>query len=671
MGALTFDKRELANLEYSLKREMLATDRRGGYMSTTLVCCNTRKYHGLMVTTIDESERDYVLLSSLGETLILNGQRFNLALRRYRGAYEPKGHKYITDFEYTPTPTLTYRIADMVLKKELLWIHKKTQLMVRYTLLESAEESVTMQLTPFLAFRDRHALSKANLEADTRSYPVAGGVKCRLYDGFPWLYMQINSGTEEFVPAPDWHYDFEYQQEIERGYEGYEDLLTPGYFEVALKRGESVIFSASTEESYAPKNISLDYEMALARRTHKIDFLSCLRHSARQFLVRRQNGDAEIVAGYPWYSVVGREQLISLPGLTIEQGHKEDCIDVLDSMIRNFHNGTLKDTLLPRNATDTMLWFFRVLQELENEVGAKMIWERYGEEMKNILCNYRANESTNVALHDNGLIWADGSESVAWEDPTLDREVWGDLTSRRGYLVEVNALWYNAVCYTLELATKYKDKAFVEEWNWIPERAKSTFQTLFWLGEGWLSDYVNHTSKGVAARPNMVIACALKYKMVSEEQQIDILRVIQQQLLTRRGLRSLSPQFVHLSRRDAAKSGSVWVWSLMFYVRACFDIMGEAFIGEAQSILDGFKEQLSVYGIGSIAEYYEAKPPHKPRGAISQAWSVAALLEIAHMIEQQQKLSAKATKRAATAAKKSETAPKKRVTKRAPKVTKE
>ena len=129
MSALTFDKASLGNLEYSLQREMLSTDRIGGYMSTTIVCCNTRKYHGLIVAPIDDSDRTYVLLSSLDETIVQHDQSFNLALHRFKGVYEPRGHKYITDFEYTPTPTITYRVGGVILKKEMLWIHKRTQLM--------------------------------------------------------------------------------------------------------------------------------------------------------------------------------------------------------------------------------------------------------------------------------------------------------------------------------------------------------------------------------------------------------------------------------------------------------------------------------------------------------------------------------------------------------------
>ena len=200
MPGLKFDKRELGNLEYSLQREMLATDRRGGYMSTTIVGCNTRKYHGLIVAPIDSSNNAYVLLSSLDETIVQHDQSFNLALHRFRGVYEPRGHKYITDFEYTPCPTITYRVGGVILRKEILWIHKRTQMMIRYTLVDAHSET-TLRLRPFLAFRNRHELSKANMYANVRSYPVTNGVKNRLYDGFPWLHMQLSKADAKFIPA--------------------------------------------------------------------------------------------------------------------------------------------------------------------------------------------------------------------------------------------------------------------------------------------------------------------------------------------------------------------------------------------------------------------------------------------------------------------------------------
>ncbi len=640
MAALTFDKNELGNLEYSLQREMLATDRRGGYMSTTIVCCNTRKYHGLIVAPIDDSERDFVLLSSLDETIIRDEQRFNLALHRYKGgAYEPRGHKYITDFEYTPCPTITYRVGDVVLRKELLWIHKRTQLMVKYTLMEGGRNRpVTLQLRPFLAFRDRHELSKANLYADGRSYEITNGVKCRLYDAFPWLHMQTNRSDVEYVPAPDWYCDFEYIQEISRGYDGLEDLLTPGYFEVDLKFGESVIISVSTDEMFSGETIEATYAESVSKRTHKIDFKSCLEHAARQFLARRKNGRLDVIAGYPWYGVIGRDAMISLPGLTLPQGNREDCLDVVDSLMQDNANNTLRNSFKSENAVDCPLWVFRTMQELEkNGMSRISIWEKYGKDLKAILDTYANHPSDRVSLHDNGLIWAwSNDEPISWMDFTVDT---AQVEPRNGYHVEVNALWYNAVSYLVDLAKEFGDKEFTGAWGDMPAKTKESFLKLFWLDSGWLADFVNYDVTEGSIRPNMIVACALDYKMLNEEQQINVIRVVDQHLLTTRGLRSLTPlnplygSMVRADWNNAPKNGSVWVWPLAFYVKACFDVLGKSFLLKAEDILEEFNEEIQVSGIGSISEYFEPNPPYHSRGAISCATAVAAVLEITHMIE--------------------------------------
>ena len=655
MSGLKFDKRELGNLEYSLDREMLATDRRGGYMSTTIVCCNTRKYHGLMVAPIDQSDRTYVLLSSLDETLIQHDQSFNLALHRFEGVYEPRGHKYITDFEYTPTPTITYRVGGAVLRKELLWIHKRTQLMIRYTLVDAHSET-TLRLRPMLAFRDKHSLSKANMEADGRAYPITAGVKCRLYEGFPWLHMQLNKSDSEFIAAPDWYYNFEYQKELRRGYEGHEDLLTTGYFEFKIKKGESVIFSASTDMMATPETITEVYEASLARRTHKIDFLSCLEHSARQFIIRRPGNRTEVVAGYPWFGSFLEDTFMALPGLTLTQNHKEDCIDALDTAVRDIETSGLLEGRSTPPAVDAPLWLYYTLQQLEGHISQKELWERYGSVMKGILEAYRSGFYEDIRLHDNGLVWAWADRPLTWMGTIVDGQA---LTPRRGYPVELQALWYNAVSYTLAVAKKQGDKEFVKEWENIAKKTKKSFIEKFWLEEeGYLADYVNYDEVNKFIRPNMVVACGLSFKMLSEEQQARTLLTIQQHLLTPRGLRTLSPRNLlyksnynedQRSQDLASRNGSAWIWPLTFYVQACFDLRGESFVAEARSILEAFDEELQTKCVGSISERFEGDPPHNPRGGVSHATSVAGLLLINNLIE---KHSAK--KPARKSAKKSE-----------------
>lgn len=670
MSALTFDKSELGNLEYSLQREMLATDRIGGYMSTTIVCCNTRRYHGLIVAPIDDSDRTYLLLSALDETIIQHDHSFNLALHRFKGAYEPRGHKYITDFEYTPTPTITYRVGGVILRKEMLWIHKRTQLMIRYTLVDAHSET-RLRLRPFLAFRDKHALTHANLEADGHSYPAVNGVKCRLYGSFPWLYLQTSKPEAEFVPAPDWYYNFEYLQDIARGYEGHEDLLTTGYFETELKKGESIIFSASLDEMGSTRTIEEMFNASIARRTHKVDFESCLEHSARQFLIRRPGNRTEVISGYPWHGVSGRQTFIALPGITLWQNHKEDCFDALDTQVREMRDGMFAGDFSAAAGADTPLWFFWTLQQLESQIGAEEVWKRYGEAMKQLLEAYKRGVAGRVILNDNGLVWASSEEKpLTWMNSMVDGRA---VTPRNGYQVEVNALWYNALCYTLRLAAENGDKKFVKAWEELPEKTAAAFNELFRLEEGYLADFVGAEGANRFIRPNMIIACGLPYKMIDEQTQFDVIRTVRQHLLTPKGLRTLSPrnplykgsqEGAPAERDFAAKNGSVWPWILAFYVRACFDIDKEAFLPSAIEIFEHFNEDIQTYGIGSIGELYDADPPFAPRGAYSQAWSVAAVLDILHQIEIRKpaapakkvaKKSAATVKKTAKAAAKSET----------------
>jgi predicted glycogen debranching enzyme len=659
MSVLKFDKQSLGNLEYSLKREMLATDRSGGYMSTTIVCCNTRKYHGLVVCPKDSTENDYVLLSSLDETVIQHDQSFNLAIHRFPGTYEPRGHKYITDFDYTPSPAITYRVGGVVLKKELLWIHSKTQLLIRYTLLE-ATSATRLRLRPFLAFRSKHSLSEANMFADGHSYTVRGGVKCRLYNDFPWLYMQTNCKSEcDFVAAPDWYYKFEYLEEKERGYPFEEDLLTPGYFEFDIRKGESVIFSAALDEMWSAETIDNIFDEELARRSDKKDFLSCLRHSARQFISRRDDR-TEIIAGWPWFGRWGRDTFIALPGVTLTRGDVQACVDVVDTMTREMKDGLFPNMGEAYNSVDAPLWFFWTLQQLEEHVGAEQIWRDYGAKMKDILSAYRRgigfgsgyNGGPVISVHDNGLVWAGGSGlALTWMDAVVDGV---PVTSREGYQVEINALWYNAICYTLKLAEKFGDKELVAEWKDMPERIKASFVETFWSAErGYLADFVNGEIEGCGplwepggrnffVRPNQVIACSLRYKMLGEGKQLEVLETIKRHLLTPKGLRTLSPQNPlyqgryegdQPTRDRAYHQGTVWPWPLEHYVKASFDVLGAKFLETAEEILAGFEEDIDSYGIGSIPEIYDGDPPHCQRGAISQAWSVGAVLRINEMVE--------------------------------------
>lgn len=643
MSIVRFDKKELGNLEYSLQREVLSTNRAGGYMNTTIICCNTRKYHGLMVCPVEAfGNENFVLLSSLDETVIQHKQQFNLAIHRFPGIYEPRGHKYIIDFSFTPTTAITYRVGGVVLKKEMLWLHSREQLLIRYTLVEARSET-KLRLRPFMAFRGVHGVGSANMNADTHSYPVPNGVRNRLYEGFPWLYMQMNV-ENEFVVGPDWYYDFEYQEEKKRGYPFQEDLFTSGFFECDIKKGESVIFSGSTSEA-DPKQLVKLFDKEIAKRSEKIEFLPCLRHSARQFIARHGN-KTEVVAGYPWFGRWGRDTFISLPGITLTQGGVESCRAVVDTMTSEMKDGLFPNVGTAYNSVDAPLWFFWTLQQLEKHIGEKEIWQNYGQKMKEVLESFeRGINDGAIGVRENGLVWASKKGyAFTWMDAVVDGV---PVTGRDGYQVEINALWYNAINYTLKLAKKYKDTEFTAKWKAVPEKIKESFLAEFWHEkEGFLADYVGEDGPNMFIRPNQVIACSMPFTMLSEVQIQQILTVLRQYLLTRKGLRTLSPNNPFYEGRYEGDQptrdrqyhqGTVWVWLLEHYVKANFDLHGKSFVGEAKEILSHFEEDITTYGIGSIAEIYDGDPPHHPRGAISQAWSVGAVLSINQMIEEYEK----------------------------------
>lgn len=643
MKYLVFDKKELVNLEYSLNREILSTNRAGGYFSTTIVLCNTRKYHGLMVLPIDHFDGEqHVLLSCVDDTVIQHGQSFNLAIHRYPGIYEPRGHKYIEDFEYEPTPTITYRVGDVILKKELLFVHNEEQFMIRYTLVD-AQSPIKLKIKPFLAFRNSHSLSKANMWADTKYKEISNGIKCRLYTGFPYLHMQFNKKSE-YIASPDWYYNIEYMEELKRGYEGHEDLFVPGCFEVSIKKGESIIFSAATSEQTA-EVLTKKFNAELKRRPPKNSARMCLQNSAQQFIVQRDKSTS-IIAGYPWFGRWGRDTFISLPGLTLGIDDPKSCKAVLDTMSTEMKGGLFPNVGRAKaaafNSVDAPLWFFWSIQKyLEYTSNTKEIWKDYGKKMKAILLGYKNGLPFNIKMHDNGLIWAgEKGFALTWMDAVVNGK---PVTPRIGYAVEINALWYNAIMFTIELAITNRDSKFVKQWLPIAELAKKSFCEVFWNNDmNYLADYVDEECQNLFVRPNQIFAASLPYSPITDEMKQAVIDIVERELLTPKGLRTLNPQNPayrgryegdHVNRDLAYHQGTVWPWLLGHFIEAYFKIHGNSAIPTANKILDSMREDICQYGICSIAEVYDGDPPQRPNGSISQAWSVAEVIRIMKMVE--------------------------------------
>jgi len=642
MSYLKFEKSELVNLEYSLSRELIRSNRAGSYASTTIIGCNTRKYHGLLVCPLEEMDGEHhVLLSVLDATVIQHEKEFNLGIHKYEGDnYLPKGHKYVRDFDSTKASYLIYRVGGVVLSREILLVSKTEQVLVRYTLLD-AHSPTTLRMRPFLAFRNYHALSKSNLYANTRYKTVSNGIASRLYEGYPDLYMQL-SKQAGFVPVPDWYYNIEYMEEQRRGYEYKEDLFVPGYFEMPIKKGESIIFSASTSE-VAPAGIKRKFTSEMNQRIPKDSFKNCLLNAAQQFIVRR-NKSTEVKAGFPWFGTWGRDTFMALPGLTLTTGDKETAIQIMDTMVARMKNGLFPNTTIKGepafNSVDAPLWFIWALQQYEKSDPDFDIWKKYGKAVKSILESFRAGATGIIRMLDNGLIHAaEEGKPLTWMDAVIDGQ---PVTPRAGSPVEVNALWYNGVCQALAWAGG-KDKKFVHAWDALPERIGKSFIEQFWDEEkGYLADYVDGTFKDLSVRPSQVMAVAIDHSPLTNEQKKSILDVLEGELLTSRGLRSLSPKNEaykgvyegnQVKRDGAYHQGTIWPWLLEHFAKGYLDVHKNSGYNVLKRLYEGFESDLSTRGLGSISEIYDGNPPHDPRGAISQATGVAALLRIGALIE--------------------------------------
>jgi len=640
MAFLKFNKSELVNLAYSLKREILSANKTGAYCNTTIVTCNTRRYHGLLAVTLDRFGGDrFLLLSDLDESLIVDGKQFNLGIRCYGDSYEPRGHKYVVDFSADPVPQITYKVGQILFRKTLVLAQDRDQALVKFELLESPAP-VTLQLRPYLAFRNIHELTHENPDANTSGAEIQNGMAYRMYANFPSLNLQVSDGRAKYYPGPYWNKNITYSDEYRRGFDCREDLVVPGYFEVRLKAGDSLVFSASLMQ---------EDTTGLKRRFNACvkdagEITSCrdqLRRCADSLIIDH-NGRKRIHAGYSWlYTGMMRETLISLPGITLYGLHDpKQFEEILDNVIADDQERLFRRT----TQIEAPLMMASALQSyIEYGADEKQVWKKYGIIIRGIIESYLPGERAEVSMQPNGLLWAqkDGV-ALSWMNAYIDGH---PVTERAGYQVETNAFWYNSVCFAVEMESKYgaKRSRFVSKWTAIRDLIKQNYQPTFWNEErGCLADYVDNNGQNMDIRPNQIYAISVNYSPVDEELAPSILRVIDNELVTRRGLRTLSPRDAKYqavyegTQRDrdlAYHQGSTRPFLLRPYVEVSFRVKGPSFWKRAEWLIEGFYDDLSKHGVGAFSELYDGDPPHEPHGAISSALSTAALLSVEHLLD--------------------------------------
>ena len=644
MSYLKFDKEQLINLGYSLNREVLRSNRAGSYISTTLNGCNTRKYHGLLICPIENfGGEKHVLLSALDVSLIEGKEEFNLGIHRYKGGfYEPKGHKYIRNIEFDHIPKITYRIGSVVLTVERILTEKKKQVLIRYTL-EKAPAKINLRIKPFLAFRNIHALSKANMFVNSRFQQVENGISTNLYEGYPNLYMQF-SCENEYVHVPDWYYNIEYLKELNRGYEFLEDLFVPGYFELSMEEGDSIVFSAGTEK-VNPISLKQRFTKELKKHTRRFTFASSLRNASEQFVFQKEN-ETDIIAGFPWYNSITRQTFVSLPGLALALNNLTIFEEVLNTYQKYLLNGLFPDDIYAStpvyNCVDAPLWFIWAIQHFtKNQQQKQIVWKKYGQSIKEILEAYKNSNPGFLHSNKSGLIDAEKSKTaLTWMDSYSNGN---PVVQRSGLAVEVNALWYNAVCFALELAETAGDNGFINQWKNIPDKTGNAFMQTFWHpGHNHLADVVKNGQADWAIRPNMVIAAGMEYSPLTKDQKKMVLSEAKKKLLTKRGLRTLSPD--HLRYKGAVKGnpdereaayhqGAVWPWLMQFFVETYLKIHNRGGLPFVKQLMEVFEEEMTEHCIGTLSEMYDGNPPHKAKGAVSQAWNVAGVFYAMNLIQ--------------------------------------
>ncbi len=649
MGYINFDKSQLINLEYSLNKELIRSNRAGSFASTTIIGCNTRKYHGLLISQQPNLDGDYhVLLSNFDVTVMQRDAEFNLGIHKFPGfgIYNPKGHKYVRDFVTEPIPLLTYQVGGVVLTKEILLAQEEERTLIRYTLVE-AHSPTRLRFKPFLAYRNYHTLSKANTYVENRYEHIKNGIKTRMYNGYPFLNFQFSKHIE-YTHVPHWYYEIEYLEEMERGYDYHEDLYVPGFFEVDIAKGESIVISIGTEETN-PLILGKLFNNEVKARVPRDSFENNLRNSAEQFIVKKGK-KTEIIAGFPWFGRWGRDTFISLPGLTLATDKPKVCKAIIDTMVDDldgplFPNmGSGTNTVL--NSVDAPLWFFWALQQYADYTKTKKkIWKEYGDKMRLILNGYRAGTLFNIKMQENGLIYAgEQGKALTW----MDAVVFGKpVTPRIGMCVEINALWYNAIMFSIEMAQLAEDEDFVSQWEEVAKEIPVSFKEVFYdKNKFQLADYVCGDYKDWSIRPNQIIATSLPYTPINEQIRKEVIDVVMQYLLTPRGLRTLAPQHPdykgsyfgdQATRDNAYHQGTVWPWLLGHFAEGYLRIVGKSGIPYIKSLYDGFEAVMKEHGIGTISEVYDGDPPHKAGGAISQAWSVAELLRILTILKKYNK----------------------------------
>jgi len=643
MSYLKFDKDLIISLEYSLYRNVLRTNRRGAYHNTSISGCNTTKYQGLLVMPVPNLDDDnHLILSSFDETVIQHGAEFNLGIHKYAGDnYSPRGHKYIREFSCESIPRTVYRVGGVVLSKEIMFSSQQNSVMIRYTLME-AHSPTTIRFKPFLAFRNVFNLTEENENVDKSYREIENGISTCMYEGYPELYMQFNTDVH-FEFQPHWNKGIEYLQDMQAGDTYQEDLYVPGYFEMPIKKGDSIIFSAGD----IPKdtsNLTEEFDSELKRRTPRSSFYNCLKNSSHQFFYIPKPDKQYLLAGYPWFKVRARDQFIALPGCTLAVGRVDDFEKIMDTTVKQIRTvmaGKPSDGLLKEIGNpDVPLWAIWALQQYAKE-RPEEFQKKYSNLVLEILDYILANKHQNLRVDpDNSLLYTNGlRKPVSWMNAVIDGR---PVVPRSGYLVEFNALWFNALKFGQEIYKENGNTIMESQLSQKSDIVKESFTAIFLNSAGYLFDYVDGNYQDWSLRPNMLFAVSLDHSPLERHRKRSIVDFATKELLTPGGIRSLSPKSENFNpyysgnlyeKEKAYFNGPAFPWLLGPYVEAYLKVYQHRGLSLVDRIMVDMENEMSNDCIGTISELYDSSPPFIAHGAYSFAMSVAEVLRIMKLMK--------------------------------------
>src|SRR3989338_3561975 len=635
-----------------IHREWVDANGLGGFASSTGGLINTRRYHGLLVAATKPPEERNVLLSSLEESLEIEQEKFFLSAHLYPGSVHPRGFQYLLQFSMDPFPTFIYEIGETQIRKTIFMLQKENAVVITYKLLQS-EVPVKLEVRPLIAFRGYHGLASENPAINRRAETGKGEIQIHPYENLPPLHFLHNAVITD--KSGYWYKNFEYARELERGLDYREDLYAPFSLIYSFVTTDEVYLVASTQNK-KDFDLSDAVDRELERRTQvaasfptKDRVWSYLWQTAETFLVDRRGGEKGVIAGYHWFGDWGRDTMISLHGLLLLRGKFEEARDILVSYSHYVNQGIIPNRFpdfgeTPEyNTVDASLWYINAVYDyLEYSDDLSTVETKLYPVLKKIVKYYREGTHLGIRMDKDGLIQAgSGNVALTWMDARV-RDV--PVTPRHGKPVEVNALWYNALCVMARLAERFGDNKLKEEYAALAEQVKASFNRLFWCVEkNCLYDVIG-AKPDASLRPNQIFAVGLPFPVLDEKKWKDVLRAVEDELLTPMGLRTLSPKdpkYVPFYEGDSEKrdmsyhQGTVWPWLMGTYVAACLRAFGKAkeVKMKIRRQLDGLLEHVEDVGLGSVSEIFDAEYPHTARGCVSQAWSVAELLRAYELLK--------------------------------------